>query len=78
MATLHGRDLSESTLATLKVRAAKAGQSLQAYIRTLLNDEAESLAPSEAAERARQIAARTSVTAIDVVDAIAQVRHTRE
>ena len=67
----------ESTLTTLKVRAARAGQSLQAYIRQLLETEATVLPPDEAADQARSIAARSQVTADDVMDAIAMMREER-
>lgn len=74
MATLHVREVSEDTLITLKVRAARAGQSLQAYVRQLLDSEAAALTPEEAAEQARGIAARGTVTADDVTAAIAERR----
>jgi len=77
MATIQVRDVSESTLTTLKVRAARAGQSLQGYIRQLLESEAATLTPEEAAEQARAIAARSSVTADDVLNTIATVRQAR-
>ena len=77
MATIHVRDVSERTVTTLKVRAAQAGQSLQAYVRQLLESEAEALTPEEAAERARTIAARSKVTANDVIDAITAARESR-
>jgi plasmid stability protein len=77
MATIHVRDVSEDAVITLKVRAARAGQSLQAYVRQLLEREAATVTPEEAAERARAIAERSSVTADDVVDAIASMREAR-
>ena len=77
MATIHVRDVSDSTLTTLKVRAARAGQSLQGYVRQLLESEAATLTPEEAAEQARAIAARSSVTADDVMDTIATIRGAR-
>ncbi|MFB7371524.1 antitoxin [Streptomyces sp. NPDC056222] len=40
MATLYVRDLSEEALTELKIRAARSRQSLQAYARTLLEQEA--------------------------------------
>ncbi|MGH3312696.1 MAG: FitA-like ribbon-helix-helix domain-containing protein [Streptomyces sp.] len=40
MATLYVRDLSEEALDELKIRAARNRQSLQAYARTLLEEEA--------------------------------------
>lgn len=77
MATIHVREVSDDAVVTLKVRAARAGQSLQAYVRQLLEREAATITPEEAAEQARVIAARSSVTADDVVDAIAEVRAAR-
>jgi plasmid stability protein len=78
MATIHVRDVSESAVTTLKVRAARAGQSLQAYVRQLLESEAAATPPEEAAERARDIAARSEVTADDVIDVITEMREARE
>jgi antitoxin FitA len=78
MAIIHVRDVSEGTLTTLKVRAARSGQSLQGYVRQLLEREAAVLTPEEAAERARTIAARSAVTADDVTEAIAAMREARE
>jgi plasmid stability protein len=77
MATIHVRDVSDDTLTTLKVRASRSGQSLQSYVRQLLEGEAATLTPEEAAERARTIAARSAVTADDVVAAIAEMREDR-
>jgi antitoxin FitA len=77
MAIIHVRDVSEGTLTTLKVRAARSGQSLQGYVRQLLEREAAVLTPEEAAERARTIAARSAVTADDVTEAIAAMREAR-
>jgi plasmid stability protein len=74
MATIHVREVSDDAVVTLKVRAARAGQSLQAYVRQLLEREAATITPEEAAEQARVIAARSSVTADDVVDAITEMR----
>ena len=77
MATIHVRDVSDDALTALKVRAAQAGQSLQAYVRQLLEGEAKVMTMEEAAERARAIAARGDVTADDVVDVIEQMREAR-
>ncbi len=63
---------------TLKVRAARSGQSLQAYVRRLLEREAALLTPEETAEQARAIAARSRVTADDVTQTIAEMRKARE
>jgi plasmid stability protein len=78
MSTIHVRDVSEDAVTTLKVRAARAGQSLQAYVRQLLESEAAATPPEEAAERARDIAARSDVTADDVIDVITAMREARE
>jgi antitoxin FitA len=78
VATIHVREVSDDTLTTLKVRAARSGQSLQAYVRELLEGEAGMLTPEEAAERARTIAARSAVTADDVVGTIAEMREARD
>jgi len=77
MTSIYVRDISESTLTTLKVRAARAGQSLQGYIRQLLETEATVLPPEEAADQARTIAARSQVTADDVIDTITMMREAR-
>jgi antitoxin FitA len=78
VATIHVRDVPENTLTTLKVRAARAGQSLQAYVRQLLDTEAAALTPEEAAEQARTIAARSAVTADDVTESISAMREARQ
>jgi plasmid stability protein len=78
MSTIHVRDVSEGAVTTLKVRAARAGQSLQAYVRQLLESEAAATPPEEAAERARDIAARSEVTVDDVIDVITAMREARE
>ncbi|MEU6060476.1 hypothetical protein [Streptomyces sp. NPDC047097] len=77
MATIHIRDVPDDILTTLKVRAARAGQSLQAYSLQVLTDDAALLSPAEAAEEARRIAARSSVTSDDISDAIEHMRETR-
>ncbi|MCS0635913.1 hypothetical protein NX801_09580 [Streptomyces sp. LP05-1] len=77
MATIHVRDVSDDILTTLKVRAARAGQSLQAYVHQLLADEASLLTPVEAAEEARGIAARSHVTADDVIGVVEDLRESR-
>ncbi|MEU0160774.1 hypothetical protein ABZ154_18535 [Streptomyces sp. NPDC006261] len=52
MATIHLREVPDETLTTLKIRAARSGQSLQAYLLQLLVGEAALLTPEEAAEQA--------------------------
>jgi plasmid stability protein len=78
MTSIYVRDVSENALTTLKVRAARAGQSLQAYVRQLLEAEATTLTPEEAVEEARAIAARSTVTADDTLAAIAEMRQARQ
>ncbi|MFF0055103.1 hypothetical protein ACFYRI_12000 [Streptomyces microflavus] len=77
MATIHLREVPDETMTTLKVRAARSGQSLQAYLLQLLVGEAALLTPEEAAEQARGIAARGQVTADDVTDVLAEMREAR-
>lgn len=77
MPTLHVREVPEQTVHTLKVRAARSGQSLQAYVRQLLDREAALLTAEEAAAHARTIAERSTVAVDDVVAAIADARHRR-
>ena len=77
MATIHVREVPDETLTVLKVRAARAGRSLQAYVLQLLEGEAAALTVEEAAEQARSIAARGAVTATDVLGAVAAARAAR-
>lgn len=77
MATIHIREVPDETVTTLKVRAARSGQSLQAYLLQLLVGEAALLTPEEAAEQARGIAARGGVTADDISDVLAEMREAR-
>lgn len=77
MGVLHIRDVSDDTITTLKQRAGRAGQSLQAYLRQLLDREAETLTMEEAADQARAIASRSTVTTDDVLEAIEASRRSR-
>ncbi|MEV6318796.1 hypothetical protein [Streptomyces sp. NPDC051776] len=54
MATLYVRDLSEDALAELKIRAARNKQSLQAYARALLEEEAATPAIEDVITRIRE------------------------
>ncbi|MBV9026585.1 MAG: hypothetical protein JO362_22940 [Streptomycetaceae bacterium] len=74
MASIHVREVPEETLTILKVRAARAGQSLQAYVRQLLIGEADILTPEEFAAEARSIASRGTVTEDDILAAINETR----
>ncbi|MCE7081874.1 hypothetical protein [Streptomyces sp. ST2-7A] len=78
MAILHLRELPEETADILKIRAARAGQSLQEYVRRILEREASLLTGEEAAERASAIAARSALANHRVVNAVAEVREPRE
>lgn len=77
MAVIHVREVPEEALTTLKVRAARSGQSLQSYLLQLLIGEARTLTPEEAAEEARSIAARGRVTADDISDVMNEMREAR-
>jgi plasmid stability protein len=54
MATLYVRDLSEEALTELKIRAARNRQSLQAYARALLEQEAATPALEDVVARIRE------------------------
>ncbi|MFJ5936249.1 FitA-like ribbon-helix-helix domain-containing protein [Streptomyces sp. NPDC093071] len=67
MATLYVRDLSEEALTELKIRAARNRQSLQAYARTLLEQEAATPSLDDVVARIRErVTARLSTD--DVLD----------
>ncbi|MFE5729746.1 antitoxin [Streptomyces sp. NPDC056528] len=69
MATLYVRDLSEEALTELKIRAARNRQSLQAYVRTLLEQEAATPSLDDVVARIRErVTARLSTD--DVLDEI--------
>lgn len=77
MTSLHIRDMPEDALRTLKARAAQSGQSLQAYARTLLVEEASLLSPEETLARARDLAAHSTVTEDDILTAREESRRAR-
>ncbi|MFB9658395.1 hypothetical protein ACFQS3_19345 [Glycomyces mayteni] len=77
MTTLSVRDVSEDALSILRVRAAAKRQSLQAYVRDLLEREANALSIEQAAREADRLAARANVTTDDVLDAIEEMRQAR-
>jgi plasmid stability protein len=66
MATLYVRDLSDEALAELKIRAARNRQSLQAYARTLLEEEAATPVLEDVLERIRR-RATARLSAADVL-----------
>lgn len=79
MATVYIRDVSEDALTVLKVRAAQARQSLQAYVRDLIEREAAMPTLEEAAARAAASAALNAVHGpIDPQDVIAAIDAGRE
>jgi plasmid stability protein len=73
MPALTIRDVSEGAVHTMKIRAAQSGQSLQAYLRGLIEREAARLTVAEAVEQARrQVTADISNT--DILTAIDEGR----
>lgn len=73
MTALTIRDVSDDAVRTMKIRAAQAGQSLQAYLRSLIEKEAARPTVAEAVERARKEAAADISTA-DILAAIDEGR----
>ncbi|MFI2733175.1 FitA-like ribbon-helix-helix domain-containing protein [Streptomyces sp. NPDC018711] len=69
MATLYVRDLSEEALTELKIRAARNRQSLQAYARTLLEQEAATPSLEDVLDRIQGRVTARLVTE-DVLDEI--------
>ena len=73
MTALTIRDVSEDAVRTMKIRAAQAGQSLQAYLRGLIEREAAKLTVAEAVERARR-EATAGISTTDILAAIDEGR----
>jgi plasmid stability protein len=69
MTALTIRDVSDDAVRTMKIRAAQAGQSLQAYLRGLIEKEAAKPTVAEAVEQARREATANLSTA-DILSAI--------
>jgi antitoxin FitA len=78
MAILHIRDVPEETVDVLKARAQRANQSLQAYVRTILDREVSVMTWEEVEDARRRIQAGSSATVDDILDAIRQGREERE
>jgi plasmid stability protein len=78
MTTLSVRDVPEETLAILRVRAAANRQSLQAYIREMLDREAYALSIEQAAREADRLAGSVDITTDDVLTAIEEMRQARQ
>ena len=69
MTALTIRDVSDDAVRTMKLRAARNGQSLQAYVRGLIESEAAKPTVAEAVERARS-AATADISTADILAAI--------
>lgn len=76
MTALTIRDVSDDAVRTMKVRAAQAGQSLQAYLRGLIEREAARPTVAEAVERARR-QATANVSTADILAVIDEGRARR-
>ena len=75
MALLQVRDVPESTLNSLKARAAERGLTLSAYLRLELDRLATRPTNAEIAER---LARRERLGGPSVVDTVAEIRRMRE
>jgi antitoxin FitA len=73
MTALTIRDVSDDAVRTMKIRAAKAGQSLQAYLRGLIEKEAAKPTVAEAVEQARG-GATADIGTADILAAIDEGR----
>ena len=71
------RDVSDDAVRTMKIRAAQAGQSLQAYLRGLIEKEAAKPTVAEAVERARR-EATANISSADILAAIDEGRAGRD
>jgi plasmid stability protein len=76
MTALTIRDVSDDAVRTMKLRAAQNGQSLQAYIRGLIEREATKPTIAEAVERTRRTAT-ADVSTADILTAIDEGRARR-
>ena len=63
------RDVSDDAVRTMKIRAAQAGQSLQAYLRGLIEKEAAKPTVAEAVEQARR-EVTADISTADILAAI--------
>lgn len=73
MTALTIRDVSDDVVRAMKIRAAQAGQSLQAYLRGLIEREAARPTVAEAVEQARR-GATANVSNADILAAIDEGR----
>jgi antitoxin FitA len=76
MTALTIRDVSEDAVRTMKIRAARNGQSLQAYVRGLIEREAAKPTVAEAVEHARR-AATANISSAEILTAIDEGRARR-
>jgi antitoxin FitA len=76
MTALTIRDVSDDAVRTMKLRAARNGQSLQAYVRGLIEREATKPTVAEAVEQARRTAT-ADVSTADILAAIDEGRARR-
>jgi plasmid stability protein len=76
MTALTIRDVSDDAVRTMKIRAAQAGQSLQAYLRGLIEREAARPTVADAVARARR-EATASISTADILSAIDEGRARR-
>jgi len=76
MTALTIRDVSDDAVRTMKIRAAQAGQSLQGYLRSLIEKEAARPTVAEAVERSRRDAT-ASISTADILSAIDEGRARR-
>ncbi|MBO0808099.1 MAG: antitoxin [Actinobacteria bacterium] len=76
MTALTIRDVSDDAVRTMKIRAAQAGQSLQAYLRSLIEKEASKPTVAEAVERARR-EATADISTADILETIDEGRARR-
>ncbi|MDP9444446.1 MAG: hypothetical protein M3P83_08915 [Actinomycetota bacterium] len=68
-ALLQIRGVPEATRRVLKARAAARGQSLNAYLLDLLNEEVATPTAAEVLDRARRRAERPTESTVDALDA---------
>jgi plasmid stability protein len=73
MSAITIRNVPDDIAAALKVRAAQAGQSLQAYLLDLMRRDAGTLTITDAVARMEEIAV-TEGPVSEVLDALDQVR----
>ena len=76
MTALTIRDVSDDAVRTMKLRAARNGQSLQAYLRGLIEREATKPTVAEAVALARRTAT-ADVSTADILTAIDEGRARR-